>query len=150
MNELLARLTNSPVSDKTTTNSTLDSSSTTFPLGRAFYADFSHDDAMVAIFAALGLRKPKNDLDPEKADPARTYIASQMVPFSARMVVERLTCDAASGRAQGTYVRLLLNDALEPLEFCGSGNGLCELSAFVKSQSYARANGNGDWDDCFN
>lgn len=149
VNELIARLTTTAVKDATTTNKTLDASPSTFPLGRAFYADFSHDDAMIAIFAALGLRRPAKDLDPEKEDTARTYIASQMTPFSARLVVERLACGAASGRAQGTYVRVMLNDALEPLAFCGAGNGLCELGAFVKSQAYAQSNGDGDWEKCF-
>jgi len=54
-NELIARLTNQPVDDHTTTNSTLDSSNTTFPIGRKLYADFTHDNDMTAIFAAIGL-----------------------------------------------------------------------------------------------
>jgi hypothetical protein len=42
-NELIARLTSQPVNDHTTTNTTLDTSNTTFPLNRKLYADFSHD-----------------------------------------------------------------------------------------------------------
>jgi hypothetical protein len=44
-NELIARMTNSPVVDHTSVNQTLDSSNATFPLGsrHALYADFSHD-----------------------------------------------------------------------------------------------------------
>lgn len=104
---------------------------------------------MVGVFSALGLRRPKTDLDPQKQDTSGAFISSTITPFSARLVTERLECAAASGRPKGTYVRLLLNDALEPLAFCGSGNGLCELSAFVKSQAYSQSNGNGDWDKCF-
>ena len=39
-NELIARMTNEPVHDHTSTNRTLDDSRKTFPLGRQLYADF--------------------------------------------------------------------------------------------------------------
>ena len=44
-NELIARLTNKPVNDDTSTNHTLDDAQSTFPTGKGhvLYADFSHD-----------------------------------------------------------------------------------------------------------
>lgn len=42
-NELIARMTSKPVNDHTSVNHSLDHSEATFPLGRAMYADFSHD-----------------------------------------------------------------------------------------------------------
>jgi hypothetical protein len=44
-NELIARMTNTPVTDHTSVNHTLDGSNATFPLGsgHVLYADFSHD-----------------------------------------------------------------------------------------------------------
>lgn len=44
-NELIARMTNQPVHDRTSVNHTLDDSEATFPIGAAqvLYADFSHD-----------------------------------------------------------------------------------------------------------
>ncbi|GBE80211.1 acid phosphatase [Sparassis latifolia] len=147
VNELLARLTGNPVRDHTQTNRTLDSSPETFPLHRNLYADFSHDNEMVAIYTALGLFRPKMPLRPKHPDPKRRWRASRLVPFSARMVVERLEC---SGRAVSRqYVRILVNQALQPLEFCGSGDGLCTLSDFVESQAYSRSGGEGDWEECF-
>ncbi|TFY79022.1 hypothetical protein EWM64_g4994 [Hericium alpestre] len=53
--ELLARLTNTSVHDHTQTNRTLDRTPETFPLGRPFYADFTHDNELNSIYAALGL-----------------------------------------------------------------------------------------------
>ncbi|KAI0677679.1 phytase [Trametes maxima] len=144
INELIARLTNQPVSDNTQTNRTLDADPVTFPLNRTLYADFSHDNQMVAIFAAMGLFNQTAPLDPTRDDPAHTWRTRAIVPFSARMVVERLRC----GREQA--VRVLVNDALQPLRFCGAGrDGVCKLDAFVKSQAYARNNGNGDFEKCF-
>ena len=154
INELIARLTNSPVRDNTQTNRTLDFDPATFPLNRTIYADFSHDNQMVAIYTALGLfAQSKGDLDPTRPDPARTWVASRLTPFSARMVTERLTCTGTGTRAargEQTYVRILVNDALQPLPFCGSGkDGMCTLSAFVESQVYAREDGQGDFEKCF-
>ena len=142
INELLARLTGTAVQDQTQTNSTLDSNPATFPLNRTFYADFSHDNQMAAIFAAMGLFRQSAPLNATDPDPNRTWRNERMLPFSGRMVVERLRCH---GQAS---VRVLVNDALMPLDFCGSGDGLCTLDAFVASQSYARQNGNGDWEKC--
>ena len=145
VNELLARLTGKPVQDHTQTNTTLDSSPITFPLNRTIYADFSHDNQMIAIYAALGLFPQPRPLDPTKPDPLRTWIVANLVPFAARMVTEKLEC--GSGKQ---YVRILVNDALQPLEFCGATfHGLCELRAFVESQGYARSDGAGDFEKCF-
>ncbi|KAF8523954.1 phytase [Hysterangium stoloniferum] len=144
VNELLARLTGKPVSDATQTNSTLDSSPITFPLNRTLYADFSHDNQMVAIFSAMGILRPQVPLDPTLPDPDRSWIISQMTPFNGKLVTERLLCHGVGS------VRLLLNDAVVPLDFCGAGpDGICTLDAFVDSQSYSRNNGEGDWEKCF-
>ena len=144
INELLARLTNTSVVDHTQTNATLDADAATFPLGRKMYADFSHDNQMVAIFSAMGLFRQAAPLDPTSPDPARTWLTKKITPFSARMTVERLRCGATPS------VRVLVNDALMPLEFCGArGDGVCSLAAFVESQAYARNDGEGDWEKCF-
>jgi len=144
VNELLARLTGQPVQDHTQTNTTLDSSPATFPLNRTIYADFSHDNQMIAIYAAIGLFPQASNLDPVKPDPGRTYVASRLVPFAGRMVTEKVECGA------NEYVRLFVNDERQPLEFCGADpHGMCSLDAFVVSQQYARNNGAGDFERCF-
>jgi len=144
VNELLARLTGRPVQDRTQTNTTLDSSPSTFPLNRTIYADFSHDNQMIAIYAAIGLFPQPSPLDPVNPNPGRTYVASRLVPFSSRMVAEKLTC------AQIDYVRIFVNDERQPLEFCGADrHDMCPLDAFVASQGYARSGGGGDFELCF-
>jgi hypothetical protein len=147
INELLARLTNTPVNDSTQTNTTLTSNPATFPLNRTLYADFSHDNQMIAIYTALGLFPQASPLDPTgKRKGDGTWVTSRLVPFSAHMVVERMVC--ARGER---YVRLLVNDEVQPLEFCASGKaaGICNLDSFVESQAYARSGGDGDWPKCF-
>ncbi|KIK65846.1 hypothetical protein GYMLUDRAFT_158434 [Collybiopsis luxurians FD-317 M1] len=150
INELIARLTSTPVNDSTQTNSTLDASPLTFPLNRTIYADFSHDNQLIAIFSAMGLFRQAKELNPSNPDPTRTWITSQLVPFSGRMIVERLHCRVSFGRPNEIYVRILVNNAVQPLEFCSgvTSEGLCELSKFVESQSYAISGGAGDWQKC--
>ena len=176
VNELLARLTSTPVHDNTTHDP-----ERPFPLGRTLYADFTHENLMVPVFAALGLFNVSRPLDPRvrprylsdlgsrhphalvdmstqgeeverRKDERKTprWIASEMVPFSARMVTERLEC-ARDGEGVGEYVRILVNDAVQPLEFCGGGEErMCRLEDFVESQGYARRSGDGDFERCYN
>lgn len=147
VNELLARLTGQPVDDHTTTNSTLDSSNSTFPLDRIMYADFSHDNDMMMIYAALGLynlTEPLSGTERTSPQEAKGFSASWAVPFAARLYVEKLSCRGE----EEEYVRILVNDRVIPLQGCGADDlGRCTLSKFVESQSFAR-NG-GHWDECF-
>ncbi|KAK7471989.1 hypothetical protein VKT23_000097 [Stygiomarasmius scandens] len=152
-NELLARLTDSPVVDHTQTNSTLDGNEETFPLGRGIYVDFSHDNQMIAIYSAMGLFPQSTPLNPtpseNKLDPERTWKVNEMVPFAGRLVVERLECSQFHSGTKGKYVRVLVNDKVMPLSFCNGDGGICKLDKFVESQSYARNDGEGDWEKCF-
>ncbi|KAJ9427316.1 histidine phosphatase superfamily [Fusarium oxysporum] len=89
VNELVSRLTRKPVDDRTTTNRTLDGNPETFPLDRALYADFSHDNTMVSIFSAMGLynstsKLPKHHIVP--AIRAHGYSSAWVVPFAARII----------------------------------------------------------------
>jgi hypothetical protein len=147
VNELLARLTETPVKDNTNTNRTLDSDPKTFPLDRKVYADFSHDNDMTAIFAALGLyntTKPLSNTTIESTKQTKGYSAAWTVPFAARLYVEKLSCK----KEKEEYVRVIVNDRVRPLEFCGGDKyGRCKLSKFVESQSFARSGGH--WDQCF-
>lgn len=203
VNELIARLTDSPVNDTTTVNHTLDSNPETFPLSPnvTMYADFSHDNEMNAIFATLGLlrmvearRSGKNllpqslpldyhveteqvainaeslsiskesdairvkEMDPEKPDPNRKWVASRLVPFAARLVVERLECPNPNTTMEKKSpsikaMRMLLNDAVVHVPGCQEsekilGNGVCDLDKFVETQAYARNGGVGEWERC--
>jgi len=148
-NELIARLADSAVHDHTSTNSTLDNSSLTFPVGgkTTLYADFSHDNDMTAIFSALGLYNSTASLantTVESVQETNGYSASWTVPFAARAYFEKMTCAGSSEE----YVRVLVNDRVLPLETCGGDPlGRCTLSSFVNSLSFAQEGGH--WDQCF-
>lgn len=147
VNELIARLTNTPVEDDTTTNRTLDSNPDTFPLGRALYADFSHDNDMLGVFAALGLYNGTQDLNlgvRTSAEDAGGFSSAYTVPFGARMYVEKMVCEGS----EEEMVRVLVNDRVMPLKGCGAdGLGRCRLDAFVDSLGFSRSGGK--WNECF-
>jgi hypothetical protein len=96
------------------------------------------------------------EMDPEHPDPKRKWVASRLVPFTARLVVEKLSCPSSPpwvSRGNDTAVesvRLLLNDAILHIPGCseGVGKGVCTLEEFLESQVYARSGGQGEWEKC--
>jgi len=150
VNELIARLTGKPVDDDTSTNSTLDGSAETFPLDRKLYADFSHDNTMSSIYAALGLYNETGVMPVNHRLPpmeTRGFSAAWTVPFAARMSVEKMRCGAASDEEE-ELVWVLVNDRVVPLTHCAADKlGRCSLGDFVEGLSFARSGGL--WDQCF-
>lgn len=143
VNELLARITNTTVTDHTSTNSTLDSSYSTFPLGLPLYADFSHDTQITSILFAMGFfntTNPNGGLNPTNRNSGQNigYSSSTTVPFSGRVYFEKMRCDGIVEEV----VRVLVNDAVQQMPFCGGDQlGRCTLSKFVESQGFARSGG---------
>lgn len=144
--ELIARLTNTPVIDHTSTNATLDSNKSTFPLNQALYADFSHDDQLSSIFFALGLFNATpllSNTTVESLQETDYYSAAWTVPFAARAYFEKLTCLGY----EEELVRVIVNDRVMPLTSCGGDSlGRCKLGEFVDSLSFDKEGGL--WDQC--
>jgi len=149
VNELLARLTERPVEDNTSTNRTLDGSDEYFPLGRGLYADFSHDNEMMSVLGALGVYEGVRMPNVTKSGPTRNggFSSSWAVPFAARVYVEKMKCSRSSGDGE-ELVRILVNDRVVPVKGCPSDDlGRCPLSKFVESMEFSRQGGR--WDLCF-
>ncbi|KAK6532152.1 hypothetical protein TWF694_003312 [Orbilia ellipsospora] len=143
VNELIARLTDSPVNDSTSTNTTLDGNPATFPLGKRLYADFSHDNTMASIFSALNLFDGLRDLSTSRIESTDKFNAASLVPFASRMYVEKLDCKGEKKE----LVRVIINDRVMDLKGCHHQKfGACKLGDFVESLLWARNGGN--WADC--
>lgn len=147
-NELIARLTGTPVNDHTSTNHSLDDSKDTFPIGgnTVLYADFTHDNDITGIFSAMGLYNETTALlnqTLQDIEETKGYSAAWTVPFAARAYFEKMSCDGEKNE----YVRILVNGRVLPLRSCGGDElGRCTVNAFVDSLSFARNGGN--WDQC--
>ncbi|KAJ3154543.1 hypothetical protein HDU86_004672 [Geranomyces michiganensis] len=198
VNELIARLTNTPVIDNTTTNTTMDADPNTFPLGRSVYLDFAHDVQLDSAITVMGLLKDTDGVVSGTArNEGRKWKIPNIAQMGSRLWVERVTCKSkpagpyaypTSRKAKvklyyvqgnppkshvckavltayfllsfavqlaGTYVRLVLNHAVLPLDTApcttnpaaAKRAGLCKLDDFVSSQAFARAGG--AWQNCF-
>ncbi|KAJ5778135.1 Histidine phosphatase superfamily clade-2 [Penicillium odoratum] len=150
VNELIARITRTPVQDHTSTNHTLDNGSnaaTTFPLNRTLYADFTHDNGMIPIFFALGLYNataPLPTTHVQSDSAADGFSAAWTVPFAARAYVEVMEC----GTEKEEFVRVLVNDRVVPLQGCGVDKlGRCKKEEFIDALSFAKEGG--DWASCY-
>jgi hypothetical protein len=97
VNELLARLRDRVPEDTTTVNRTLDGNPRTFPRGgNRLFVDFTHDNEMVEIMTALGVRKLRTKLPtshiPTDEHTRNRFVLADLVPFGARWAVERVVC----------------------------------------------------------
>ncbi|SCV71203.1 BQ2448_2791 [Microbotryum intermedium] len=150
INELLTRLNRNSFyveRDRTQVNNTVDARESTFPMDRTVYADFTSDDQLLAVMTLLGLFHD-SPLSPTLPCPMRTFVASQMIPFGARIVVERLSCTgngfwddlaAKLSHLPTRFVRVLVNDRamglghICPEDEVSEQGTLCRLVAFGKS-----------------
>ncbi|PLW54647.1 hypothetical protein PCANC_05372 [Puccinia coronata f. sp. avenae] len=141
--ELFTRLTGDTKwveQDQSKVNQTLDRSWVTFPLDRSSYVDFSHDNQMISILAALGL--PATQTLPETGAPSspKSWDVSKWMPFGSRLTVEKMAC----GPRQNEFVRFILNDMVLNITSCKSGHDyrafnedptICQLSHFLESRT---------------
>ncbi|SPO27387.1 related to 3-phytase A precursor [Ustilago trichophora] len=148
LRELLARLEDRPpvMTPPTSINTTLDDSSHTFPLpqgkGPKAFVDFTHDNQLAPIIAALGVWEQDHE-----------WVTSLTTPFSGRLTIEKLNC------GQDDFVRVLINDqpasassgtwcpkAAKGTAVLGN-NDLCPLSAFLEPLRWVDSAE--EWDKCY-
>ncbi|CDR98766.1 hypothetical protein [Sporisorium scitamineum] len=144
LRELLARLEDRlPVmTPPTSINTTLDKDHETFPIpsanGPRAFVDFTHDNQLAPVIAALGL-----------GDEEHEWVTSLTTPFSGRLTVEKFEC----GRDE--YVRILVNDqpaSVSKGSWCSDptlshNDQLCPLAAFVEPLKWVdQAN---EWEKCY-
>ncbi|KAJ5201744.1 uncharacterized protein N7498_006407 [Penicillium cinerascens] len=155
--ELAARLQHKLLtSSDTSVNYTYDNNIKQFPFGQPFYMDMSHDDIILSVITALGLKYfnygPKGL--PVKLDraPNRTFHLSEMTPFGARFMSEIWTCPSSvsfdsldpvlytnpelGSKDTRSYIRFMLNNSPLPMQgLIGcerAKNGFCPVDTFLK------------------
>lgn len=144
LRELLARLENrGPVlTPPASINVTLDTSANTFPLpavhGPRAFVDFTHDNQLAPILAALDLW-----------NSSRVWSTSATTPFSGRLTIEKVACSDRSGE----HVRVLVNDAParnSEGSWCPTSTQhphLCPLDTFLAQLAWADTST--EWDRCY-
>lgn len=161
--ELLARLTNQYItSSNSSVNSTITNNPDDFPLGRPFYADFSHDDIIISVLTSMSVDyfREGPSLSQYPPDPDRHFILSHLTPFGARLITEVIGCADAdpaavhdhrtayypsqygydAANATNKFIRMRLNNGIVPLNtirggYCeGRTDGMCAMDDFLTSQ----------------
>jgi hypothetical protein len=154
--ELAARLEKKLItSSDTSINYTYTDNTAQFPFGQPFYMDMSHDDIILSVINALGLKYFKYGPKglPVHIDhaPERTFSLSQMTPFGARFMSEIWSCPSdvsfdsldpilySNPTIQSNttdYIRFVLNNAPLPLDGLAgcenSKNGFCPVEKFLR------------------
>ena len=163
LQELLARLTNQYItSSNSSVNYTITNNAEDFPLGRPFYADFSHDDIIISTLAAMSLDyfHDPPDLNTYPPNPNRHFVLSRLTPFGGKLITEVVGCADAEPTAQHDhrtyyyptqygydasnapykFIRMRANNGILPLDtirggYCGGRtDGLCAIEDFLASQ----------------
>lgn len=127
-------------------NSTLDNSTTYFPVGNDLYADFTHDDIITNIYSALNFQQFKSNFSSNATNP-QPFDLSRVVPFGSQTYIEVIECDeevpadrsalAVNGTSTTKYIHFILNDHTLPLhanvpEYCPErADGWCEFNNFT-------------------
>lgn len=115
---------------------------------------FSHDAYVTAALSAMGVLIPseKPTLDKVNFNYLKTYKITDIVPMAAHLTIERLSCSSevskvyqsanattqnttssTNSTSNNTYVRLVLNEAVLPVDGCMDGPGYsCSLDSYDK------------------
>lgn len=89
------------------------------------WLSFTHDTDLELFHSVLGVIEPKEDLPTDYIPVPNPYVHSSIVPQGARIYIEKYGCGGES------YVRIIVNDAVLPIEKCSSGPGFsCKLSDY--------------------
>lgn len=154
--EVLARLKNHTLGySGSQINTTLDSSTETFPLNQSLYLDFSHDTNIISVLTAMGLTQFRDDppLSPTHYPGKHNFTVSHLTPFGARLDMEVIKAPRpvradrggdgyveGEGLGETKYIHFVLNQRTVPLGFsfpeCDASrvDGWCELETFLEVQ----------------
>lgn len=153
--ELVARLTHKPIAvHNTSTNSTLDDISVTFPLDHSLYVDATHEVVILNIITALNLISfaEQGPLPHTHIPKNRKFHVSELSPFAANLQFQLLECTSSPG----SQIRIIINDGVAPLtgiKGCPEQkDGMCPVETFVEAMRENIQNTdwnwhcNGDWE----
>ncbi|KAI5466074.1 histidine phosphatase superfamily [Mariannaea sp. PMI_226] len=146
--EVIARLKNHTLGySGSQINTTLDSSTETFPLNQSLYFDFSHDTNIISILTAFGLTQFREDLPSDRYPGEHEFTVAHVTPFGARLDIEiiktpkpvSINRDGFDDGKETKYIHFILNQRTLPLgksfSECGDRkDGWCELDTFLEIQ----------------
>lgn len=104
-----------------------------------FFLSFTHREVPPFLATALGLfdsaANTPEVLSTTHINFGRAWKMAELIPFLGHIGIEKLSCDASSGAADGQteFVRIIANSAPRPIPACQSGPGAsCAFRQFEK------------------
>ncbi|KAG1823266.1 phosphoglycerate mutase-like protein [Suillus variegatus] len=134
--ELVSRLTQTPIeTHNSSTNATLHNA-VTFPLGDSLYVDATHETVVLNVLAALNISSfaAMGQLPTDHIPKRRTFRSTELAPFATNVQFQLLSCSTEPG----PQIRVIVNDGVVPLanlDGCQDHpDGMCSIHAFVDAQ----------------
>ncbi|KAF9453707.1 phytase [Macrolepiota fuliginosa MF-IS2] len=147
--ELVARLTHTPIAvHNSSTNSTLDDNSVTFPLDQSLYVDATHEVVVLNIITALNLTgfAEQGPLPYTHIMKDRAFRSSEIAPFATNIQLQLLECTSVPG----PQIRIIINDGVAPLTGINGcpeqQDGMCPLETFIEAMRENIKNTDWNWD----
>ncbi|KAJ5114257.1 Histidine phosphatase superfamily clade-2 [Penicillium alfredii] len=128
-------LSKNPVSDQKPVNHTFDKpGASTFPVARAIYPDFTHDNGMIPVFSAMGLYHDELSKSEAQATvDVGGLSTSWVVPFAARAYIEKMVC------RDDEFIRVIVSKRVVPFQGCAvDGLGWCTVQDFTSEWKLER------------
>ncbi|KAK9455928.1 acid phosphatase [Dipodascopsis uninucleata] len=98
----------------------------------SMFWNFCHDTNITPVLAALGIAVPSEPLPMYNPPIPHVYRSGDLVPMGGRLIIERLSCKATTSYDAGSYIRIVVNEAVIPYAKCQDGPGYsCPLSKYL-------------------
>ncbi|KAF2797802.1 histidine acid phosphatase-like protein [Melanomma pulvis-pyrius CBS 109.77] len=95
-----------------------------WPKGQRLFLSFTHREVPPFVATALGIfnssSTAKEEFPTDRINWTRAWKMSDLIPFLGHVGLEKLTCDASSGR-EGEFIRVIANSAPRPIPNCQKG-----------------------------
>ncbi|KAG1818118.1 phosphoglycerate mutase-like protein [Suillus subaureus] len=134
--ELVSRLTQTPIeTHNSSTDATLHNA-VTFPLGHSLYVDATHKTVVLSVLTALNLSSfaAMGPLPTDHIPEQRTFRTTDIGPFATNVQFQLLSCSTE----HDPQIRVIINDGVAPLanlKGCQDHpDGMCSVHAFVDAQ----------------
>ncbi|KAG1792165.1 phosphoglycerate mutase-like protein [Suillus plorans] len=134
--ELVSRLTQTPIeTHNTSTNATLHNA-VTFPLGDSLYVDATHETVVLNVLTALNISSfaAMGQLPTDHIPKRRTFRSTELAPFATNVQFQLLSCSTEPD----PQIRVIVNDGVVPLANLNGcqdhPDGMCSIHAFVDAQ----------------
>ncbi|OAX39485.1 phosphoglycerate mutase-like protein [Rhizopogon vinicolor AM-OR11-026] len=134
--ELVSRLTHTPIETHNSSTNATHHNILTFPFGHSLYVDATHEVVVLNVLTALNLSSfaAMGPLPTDHIPKQRTFRTAEIAPFATNVQFQLLSCSTE----HDPQIRVIVNDGVVPLDNlkgCPENpHGMCSIHTFVDAQ----------------